>query len=607
MRRIVLTLGVLLAALTWWLTSLAGADDSHTYDIEMYNAFGLVNGSDVRVGGVNAGSVTDLNIDAKKRAVVTVELTGPLAVLGKGTTCSSEPQSLIAEYFIDCAPKGPPLADGGEIPASHVTQTVQPDLVLNSLRTSYRDRLGMIIDEFGTALAGNANELNQAIRLGSPALLQLRRVLDILAKQNTTLRDINVNADRIFTQLDRNKANVVRFIQEARDTAAASAARRDDLSADFDRLDNFLHELGPTSDQLAATARASTPLLRDLGAAAPQLNRLALRLPAFDSATQTSLVGLGKAAITGRQALTQGRDEIQALRAASQNARPVADTLNKFLLDIDSPKRSVDVDQRAAKTCNNKSKSCYATGRKAPTGFTGMEGLLNYAYYQAGALNSFDDVGHLLHFTLYDVQTGPCGNFSTGHDATTGAPGVPKKGGGTTTNFNNTAPCVSWLGPNQPGINQNLGLAPYDKSVCADGISPNNAAVRAICDPNGKTKATTPSVGNKAPAGAGARGSSAPGSSPATQGGGGRPSGSQPEAGSGSGSGSGSAGSGTLPDTGSTLQHLRDILGLPAGAPLRGAGEGVKHLRQQAQRAASGAVRNQNQAANDLLNFIFGP
>jgi len=37
----------------------AGADGSHTYKIELDNAFGLVNGSQVRIAGVTAGQVTD--------------------------------------------------------------------------------------------------------------------------------------------------------------------------------------------------------------------------------------------------------------------------------------------------------------------------------------------------------------------------------------------------------------------------------------------------------------------------------------------------------------------------------------------------------------------
>src|SRR5215211_6068360 len=125
MRRISFIALAVLSAV-WAVAAVAGADDSHTYRIQMYNAFGLVNGSDVRVAGVNAGSVTALDVDDQKRAVLTVELSGPVSVLGEETRCSSEPQSLIAEYFLDCRPKGPPLEDNGEIPASHVRQTVQP-------------------------------------------------------------------------------------------------------------------------------------------------------------------------------------------------------------------------------------------------------------------------------------------------------------------------------------------------------------------------------------------------------------------------------------------------------------------------------------------------
>jgi phospholipid/cholesterol/gamma-HCH transport system substrate-binding protein len=595
MRRIGFIGVLMLAAAAWAITSFAGASDTHTYKIQMYNAFGIVNGSDVRIGGVNAGSVTDLGIDQDKRAVVTVSLSGPLSVIGKDTTCASQPQSLIAEYFIDCSPKGPPASDGYEIPASHVQQTVQLDQVADSFRQSYRDRFSELINEFGTALAGNAHDLNQAIRLGSPSLTQLRKVLHILAQQNQTIRDLNVNSDRIFSELAANRQNVVRFIQEARDTAAASAARRDDLAVDFNRLDNFLHELGPTSQQLAATARASTPMLADLRAAAPGLNTLAVNLPAFDTASKTSLVTLGRAAVVGKKALRQGQDDIQALSAAAKNSRPVADTLAKFLLDVATPKRAVDVDNRAAKTCNNKTRPCYSTGRKAPTGYTGLEGLLNYVYYQAGAINSFDEVGHLLHFTLYDVNTGPCGNFSTGHDATTGEPGVPTKSGtGTTTDITKTAPCVSWLGPNQPGISQQLNLPPYDKSVCSKGLVTDNAANRAICDPNGKTKTTKTTAPKRTPvkhtAHHGPQGPTGPTGPTGVTG----PTGT-------TGPIPNLPTPGGLPNAGGTIQHLRDLLGL--GGNGGGVGGGLRHGLNNLG-SGSGSPKPNGRAATDLLNFL---
>ena len=79
--------------------------------------------------------------------MVTVELSGELGMLGKDTSCSSEPQSLIAEYFISCDPAGPPLQeattrtpDPDTRPATS-TQTVQNDLVQNTLREPFRQRL----------------------------------------------------------------------------------------------------------------------------------------------------------------------------------------------------------------------------------------------------------------------------------------------------------------------------------------------------------------------------------------------------------------------------------------------------------------------------------
>ena len=105
MRRIAL-IAALLAAAAGGVATVAGADDTHTYKLEMYDAFGLVPDAEVKVAGVTAGKITDLDINEDKRALVTVELTGPLAVLGDETECKSEPQSLIAEYFLDCQPAG---------------------------------------------------------------------------------------------------------------------------------------------------------------------------------------------------------------------------------------------------------------------------------------------------------------------------------------------------------------------------------------------------------------------------------------------------------------------------------------------------------------------
>jgi ABC-type transporter Mla subunit MlaD len=620
MRRIALSLALLAAGAAAIATTTAGADDAHTYEIEMYNAFGLVEDSDVRIAGVNAGVVKDLDITADKTALVTVELSGDLGTLGKDTTCSSEPQSLIAEYFITCEPSGPPLEEDDDsddpdpdIPASQVTQTVQTDLVQNTLREPYKRRLQLIINEFGTALAGNPESLNEAIRLGAPALTDLRKVTRILASQNRIIRDLNVNSDQVIGRLAERREDVVRFVQEARDTAEASAARRTDLSRDFEILDDFLVELEPTLVQLENLAVEQTPLLTDLRAAAPGLNTLATNLPGFNRAADGSLDTLGSASKIGDKALRRGSDEIRLLADSGRKAPLTAEILADLLRDLDDPRRAVEIDDRVPQ---DTARTNPKPGKKDTKGYTGLEGLLNYAYYQPGALNQYDQVGHLLHFSLYNVFTGPCGHFSSGRDSETGEPGVPAEGGGTTTNLLEADNCVGWLGPNQPGINEDLNLPKYHPSVCPTGTQP-QAAREELCDPADPQR-TRAESGSASPNTGRGDGGDAGGDQPTDgDGGDGDDGGDAPSTGDdGGGEPTAPAPQGPVPD-----DLLEDILDLPQSAledlpenlqdELSDLGAGIGGGPQgsssgdSGSTAGSGLGAGAGAAAEDLLDFLF--
>jgi ABC-type transporter Mla subunit MlaD len=493
MRRIAVLVLSIVAAGVGVSTIAGAAEDVHTYEIEMYNAFGLVPGSDIRVAGVNVGSITDLTVNADKRAVVTVELEGDLTRLGDETTCESSPQSLIAEYFLDCKPAGEPLEDGDMIPASRVTQTVQPDIVANTMREPFRQRLTLLINEFGTALAGNPENLREAIRLGAPALTELEETTEILANQAEMIRAFNVHSEEITGELAVARERIVDFVDEAEDVASTALERREDVARGFDLFDDYIAELRPTLAQLNDTARQQTPLLADLRDAAPELHRLSVSLPVFQRASEDSLRSLGAAAEVGRRALTRGRDEIELLAEAGKHAPVTAEMLADFLRDIDDPRRATEINDLAEATTGRTSEQ---PGTKNTKGYTGLEGLLNYAYYQALAINQFDRGGHSLHINLYEFYTGPCGSFSSGRDPATGELGIPAEGGGTTTDFEEIADCATWLGASQPGITEDLGLPRYDPAVCPAGTAPQHAE-ETLCDPGEEPETTRDGRGNE--------------------------------------------------------------------------------------------------------------
>jgi ABC-type transporter Mla subunit MlaD len=522
MKRIALILA-LFGSIAATVVAAAGASGDRTYQAELFNAFGLVKGSELRVAGVKAGTITGLDVTAQKTALVTFTVGSDFPEFKSDASCSSEPQSLIAEYFLNCQPGSAPDPLNGPIAAARNKTTVQPDLVQNTLREPFKRRLQLLINEFGTALVGNSENLNAAIRSGAPALQQLKQVLNILGRQNTTIAELNANSDAIFQQLTDRREDVVHFIDNAGRTAAISAERRDDLSTNFDRLDDFLAELQPTMVQLGKLARYQTPLLTDLHAIAPGLNRLAANLPAFNNGTRLSLNSLGNAAAVGKVALQNSNEEIAALNQSSTKARPAADAVATFLESISDPKNAAeedncarydlreqpgeadrrvrDLNAKLGTTLNGRQDvSCpWSDGSPTPAGdvsgnpgYNGLEGLLNYAYIQTNSLNLFDNLGHALHFTLVQAPgSTPCAEYQSGVE------GVPAEAGGTTFNPADYVSCAAILGDKQPGINYeqhnqsnsyNPGdpgfglfgnLGPYDKSVCPAG-----SFQKSICDPS---------------------------------------------------------------------------------------------------------------------------
>ena len=490
MRRIAFIAVALAALWAGWSAVASAEDESRTYQIEMYNAFGIVEQSEVRVSGVNVGEVTGLEVNEEKRAVVSVEVSDELAVFGDETTCSSEPQSLIAEYFIDCQPAGKPLEDGGTIPASRVSQTVQPDLVQNPMREPFKQRFRLLINEFGTGLAGNSEALNEAIRLGAPALTDLKEVTETLRSQRATIRGLNEDSSQTIGELAERRDEIAAFVDEAEDTASISAARTDDVSTNFSLLDDFLGELRPSLVQLDRLARAQTPLLNNLRGAAPHLARLSGNLPAFNRNSEDALRTLGNAGDVGRRALSNGADEIELLAEAGRKATPTLEPLGDFLSDLDDPRRAVEIDERVA---DDTGRTGLQPGRRNTMGYTGLEGLLNYVRNQTLAINQFDSVSHLFRFGIYEANTGLCGAFNSGRNPDTGQLGVPAQSGGTTTSINEVADCAAWLGPNQGGLapghtDADMGLGPYDPAVCPSGTEPADAL--RYCNPGGPRRET---------------------------------------------------------------------------------------------------------------------
>ena len=439
---ILFTLGVCAAAVL-----LAGAStdkpDGKSYQVEFDNAFGLVEGGDFQVGGVTAGTVGDIRVvkregDAPK-AVVTVDVTERgFDDFRTDATCDIKPQSLIGEYFVDCQPGSSPekLREGGTVPVEQTTSTIPADLINNIMRRPYRERFRLIITTLGTGLAGRPDDLAEALRRAHPGLRETSRVLQILGDQNQVIKDFIADSDRVIEELEANKADVVRWVEEAGDTAEITATRRAELRRTFQKLPTFLDELRPTMARLGELADEQTPLLADMQRAAPSLNEFFTRLGPFAEASTPAVDSLGETSKVATRTFREGKQEIKLLQRLAPQAQPTFKPIRQFLQTSDDRRRGLEDDQRSVNG-SPPPPDPTAIREGGPSAFTGMEALWNYFFWQSLSINGFDQYSHMLRISITESK---CGELHTEFDFSN-----PK-------DRQDFEDCSQWLGPNLPGI-----------------------------------------------------------------------------------------------------------------------------------------------------------
>src|SRR3954451_12994645 len=242
MRRLLVIVLVLGAGAAAVAPAPAGPQDPNRphYTVELDNAFGIVNGADVKVAGVRAGHVTGMRVDPRtKHALVDISIEkAGFGSLRTDAFCETRPQSLIGEYFVDCRPgtAAQRMKPGGTIPVAHTASTIPLDLVNDIMRQPYRDRLRIILDELGAGVGGRAPDIQATVRRAVPALRETDQVLAILADQNRTLAELTKNADTVVGDLAANRHDVGRFVTQAHQTAAASAERRQQIQQSLQKL-----------------------------------------------------------------------------------------------------------------------------------------------------------------------------------------------------------------------------------------------------------------------------------------------------------------------------------------------------------------------------------
>jgi ABC-type transporter Mla subunit MlaD len=407
-----------------------GSGGSSGYQVRAIfnNAAFVIPGMDVKIAGVKVGQIESLDLTANNKAAVVLNIENKSYWdFRTDAFCRIRPQSLIGEKFVDCQPTAPrvdgevqapllPVIQRGPgkgqrlLPATRTATSVDLDLVNNISRLPYRERLTIILNEFGVTLAGNGETLNSALKKTDPTLKAFDDVLAILARQNRTLASLAVNGDTVLQPLARNARNLKGFINSAGYTAQATAEESADFQENWRLLPGMLRELQPTMVKLGDFASAFAPVAADLNRAGNDISTFTVGAPAFNEAGIPALQSLGDTADVGGPALAKSLPLAEGLKALGANAKPASTDLASLLSSTDKQ--------------------------------GGWQNLTRFIYNSVGLTNGFDEYGH---YARARLVTTTCQSFFPANDINCNAKfndgaGSQTQGANTSSGTKSTAP-----------------------------------------------------------------------------------------------------------------------------------------------------------------------
>jgi ABC-type transporter Mla subunit MlaD len=357
-----------------------GGGDQYLVRAVFDNASFVTKGEDVKISGVVVGVIHSLDVTPDHQAAVVLRIDDPaFRPFRQDAHCRIGLQSLIGEQFVECepttprggdrkpAPELPEITSGpgkGEhlLPIARNSTAVGADLLNNIMRVPERQRLPLIINEFGAGLTANGEGLRDAIRRASPALQQADKLVAILAEQNRTLARLTDESDQVLGPLADHRKDLTGFFKHAGQTATATAQEGDALEANFAKFPAFLRELGPAADRLGEFADATTPTIDALAAQAPAVTQATARLGPLTEQATPALKTLGDVADRGRKTFPQIEALVTRFDELGVPLRPLAKNLGQLSSSFDK------------------------TG--------GIESLMRFIYFYTGTVNGEDASGH---------------------------------------------------------------------------------------------------------------------------------------------------------------------------------------------------------------------
>ncbi|MHB8692215.1 MAG: MlaD family protein [Solirubrobacteraceae bacterium] len=297
---------------------------------------GLISGSDVRVGGVPVGTVDNIGVTPGGQVELNLAIRDNSVHLHPDASAQVQDLDLLGQKYVELNPgtASTPIVESVTIPAARVTTPTDLDQVLNVLDPSTRDRLAILINAAGTAVAGRHVDFSRLLGQLPSSLAATNRLLTQVVSDNHTLADVITHSDSFLATVVSSSGQLQHFVNSADSAAATFATRTTDLRATLARAPSTLSTLRTFLTQLGSTAAPLGPAARNIAQTAPQLTATLAQLQPFRSAVDPVLTeatavapSLGRLGVRGTPVIRAAVPTLASLDQFAGTAAPLMSSL----------------------------------------------------------------------------------------------------------------------------------------------------------------------------------------------------------------------------------------------------------------------------------------
>jgi phospholipid/cholesterol/gamma-HCH transport system substrate-binding protein len=320
-------LAALVAGAVVAVVVLTGGTEGHKLVVLADDARFLNEGAQVRLAGQPVGVVKEAEATREGKARLVLRITEANAwPLPTGTQADFRWASTIAfsNRYVSLVPPreagNGTVPEGGTIPPSDVTRTVEIDRVVSDFDRPARRNLRATIDASGRALDKAKGALQDTLDAAPPAVAEADAVFADLSAGDAELRQLIGSADTVVHAIRASDPDTGRLLTGAATTFDALSDRATQLERVLEQMPATLDAARETLATADGTLQRADDVTQRLAPGVAEVRRLAAPL----NATLSTLVDVGPDA----------RATLASLRRAAPQLNPLVDRLRTLMPSI---------------------------------------------------------------------------------------------------------------------------------------------------------------------------------------------------------------------------------------------------------------------------------